>query len=222
MKCRTLKFRYLLYKTVFIAAVLSILPVLLGALTAPFYTQNLKYQDQIDITKDSYKKIKLEDFEKKTLSVLPDMDIRSDYPAPVPESSQYVRWQIFRGKGHSVEFNISQNAMVTHYVRSFSIWIYGTFLPGKLYVLVKDVNSDFHLIEIGNLKFRGWREMSVDIPDHVVQQTLTLNEKTGIQFMRIIFHPGINKGLKEWQHFYMDDISLSVREKFLLPPEIKR
>jgi len=56
-------------------------------------------------------------------------------------------------------------------VKSLDMWVWGSNLRYYIEVYFKDYQGVIHVLKLGNINFRGWRNMSVNIPTNIPQFT---------------------------------------------------
>jgi len=145
--------------------------------------------------------------------------ILTENSAPIIRSKKYLGWLIHPTAYENLHLNFIKPLIIHNHVRKIFIWVYGSFLPGMLSILIEDSFHRQHILKFGRLKFRGWKQLQILIPDHIVQKNRTLNANLPIKILKLIYAPGSLKRYKSWQFVFIDDLSIVERKKYLLPKE---
>jgi len=76
-------------------------------------------------------------------------------------------------------------------VRSLDMWVWGSNHHLSIDVYLRDQNGMIHIVRLGDLNFRGWRNLQVNVPASVSQPVRTLPREGGASFVkfRIWTHP---------------------------------
>jgi len=75
-------------------------------------------------------------------------------------------------------------------VRVVSVWVAGRNAPHTLFLQIRDFDGNLRELNMGDLNFTGWRQMSVAIPSSIRQQHRLNNHEAGISIVgfRVRFH----------------------------------
>jgi len=108
-----------------------------------------------------------------------------DYYLPYSDQKKYVL-------GIRVDFQKRGNNWFAIYpyrpiplegvVKSLEVWVCGRNKAHELSVIVEDIHGQEKTISLGKLDFLGWKRMSVNIPDGIVQYDYRFNQKRGLVF----------------------------------------
>jgi len=180
------------------------------------------------ILKTVYQETSLVNFENIDLSkqdllvsgpIKSSIKIHRSYPAPIKNSKKYLGWNIEGiNLGHIV-LNFGSSPKIKDHCYQINIWVYGNMNKAILYITLEDTLKNIHTLKVGSLKFRGWKKLTVVLPDHVNQQNLQINSQNEIRLIKLRVDPGPKSRFQPWQQFYIDDIIAITRPKYLLPDD---
>lgn len=146
-----------------------------------------------------------------------ELQLRSDYPAPLKESKKYLGVKVHGKNGNNVTITPTKPLEITDYSQSLSVWVYGKNFSGELSMLVRDATGQNRRFIFGKLNFLGWRKLTVTIPKDFQQEDKYLSQAKTIAIVNIQYNPGRTTPLKsdDWEYFYLDDITAKVRKKYV-------
>ena len=147
--------------------------------------------------------------------------ITSAFPAPVVNSKKYAGWYISENASETISLTFSQPKQVEGYCSRLNIWVYGTYLAGEISIMLKDSHENVHTLSFGNLRFRGWKKLSVAVPDEVIQKDLNLGINNPVSIIRISYNPGHEDREKKWNLFFIDELTAHTRSRYMLPGQAK-
>jgi hypothetical protein len=190
-----------------------------------FPVLSLNGQESNKASDSAYTEVILEDFEttvyeKKNLIFTVtraqegDIAVRDQYPAPIPESKKYLGVKIKGKKGDVFKISPAKELVINKYCRSIEVWAYGKNFSGELSMILQDANNKVHRLVFAKLDFLGWRKLKVTLTSKVNQQDEFLNQNKTMKILEFQYRPGNTDNLPKWQYFYMDNISVFVREKY--------
>lgn len=172
-----------------------------------------------------YSETKLESFEsppeekgvaKASRNYEFEAELADEYPAAVYGSEKYYAFR-FNGEGPGQgTFRFRTPVAISKHARELRLWAYGLHLPGTLHLLLEDTYGRVHLLKIGRLKYRGWRRLSVMVPDHIVQKDYNAGSPRTLKILGLSYRTGSPRPLKKKRLFFLDEMSATVRPKFLL------
>lgn len=197
----------------------------------PLYSQDKekkkeKVADDVRVDDKVYKEVTLENFEstiydKKNFTFREGKDrkasimIRSKYPAPIKNSKKYLGVKVYGSWGDVITIRPPKPLKIEKYCKNISLWVYGKNFSGELSLLVKDANGNSHRLIMGKLRFIGWRKLTVKISEDIPQQDKYLAQNRYMELIQIIYNPGNMARLPIWNYFYIDDILVTVRDKYV-------
>jgi|GEM_PF-2703024 len=215
--------------TVLIAGVLTaFVPPVRGADPVKPVNPN-KVADFADIDAKIYKSEMLENFEEKTIAeiFLPQenaatVNISRELTPPVSESTQYIAIRIPEPETRRVRLQFIKPPEVKSYCRAFTFWLNVEKLHARLSLIVEDREGRRHFLDSGELQFRGWRRMRLSVPQKVHQQDWYLNEKSALKLIgiEVVFARKYTKN--KLPLILIDEIAAEVREKYQVPPPLKK
>ncbi|MBN1501084.1 MAG: hypothetical protein JW982_13065 [Spirochaetes bacterium] len=182
--------------------------------------------EQEDIVGDQvYREIIIEDFEKNeysskngTLRITKDqqfdIQMRTDFPAPVKDSKKYMGIKLYGKQGDPLSIKPPVKLLISDHAQSISLWVYGKNFSGELSIMLKDANEKVHRLSMGKLNFLGWRKLTYRLGKTVAQEDKFLSQPKNLEILQIIYSPGNSGRLPMWHYFYIDDISAKVRKKY--------
>lgn len=188
-----------------------------------------KVADFSDIDAKIYKSEMLENFEEKTIAeiFLPQenaatVNISRELAPPVSESTQYVAIRIPEPETRRVRLQFIKPPEVKSYCRAFTFWLNVEKLHARMSLIVEDREGRRHFLDSGELQFRGWRRMRLPVPQKVHQQDWYLNEKSALKLIgiEVVFARKYTKN--KLPLILIDEIAAEVREKYQVPPPLKK
>jgi hypothetical protein len=69
-------------------------------------------------------------------------------------------------------------------VQNMDVWIWGANLRYYIDVFVRDYRGVVHTLRLGDISFPGWRNLRVNIPNHITQSRRTLPSYAGLTFVK--------------------------------------
>lgn len=188
-----------------------------------------KVADFADIDAKIYKSEMLENFEEKTISeiFLPQetaatVTISRELTPPVSESTQYIAIRIPEPETRRVRLQFAKPPEVKAYCRAFTFWLNVEKLHARLSLIVENREGRRHFLDSGELQFRGWRRMRLSVPQKVHQQDWYLNEKSALKLIgiEVVFARKYTKN--KLPLILIDEIAAEVRDKYQVPPALKK
>ena len=172
-----------------------------------------------------YTEIALEDFEstqytatnlKFTKSKEQDgsIQIRDQYAAEFNNSKKYLGVKVYGKRGDTFQVFPAKPLEIDKYCRSISMWVYGKNFSGELTIILQDAEGTNHRISFGKINFLGWKKLTVNLDKKIKQQDQYLEQEKKLRILHIQYRPGNVTLHPEWQYFYLDDITATVRDKY--------
>ncbi|HOP63055.1 MAG TPA: flagellar filament outer layer protein FlaA [Spirochaetota bacterium] len=206
---------------VFIIITLFILPVFSQDTKKP----EEKGDEVKQVIQKVYAEVALEDFENtqytqanlkftKTNEQEGSIQVRDQYAAEFNNSKKYLGIKVYGRQGDTYKIIPAKPLEIDKYCKSISIWVYGKNFSGQLVMILQDASGRNHTISFGKLNFLGWKKLTVNLSRRVKQQDSYLEQEKKLTILHLQYRPG-NKSLHpEWQYFYIDDITATVRDKY--------
>ena len=177
------------------------------------------------VSQSIYTEITLEDFETSqytntNLKFIQakeqegSLAIRDQYPAEFNNSKKYLGVKLFAKKGDTFQIFPPKPLEIKKYCKSISIWVYGKKFAGEISMMLQDVTGETHRITFGNTAFLGWKKLTVNLEPKIKQQDAYLEKEKALKILHIQYRPANDSLHPEWQYFYIDDITATVREKY--------
>lgn len=188
-----------------------------------------KVADFAEIESRIYRVEMLENFEDGELSEIlalqenqADVRLSRELVAPVSESTQYASIRVLAPETRRVRLQFKTPREVKGYCRAFNFWLNVEKPHARLTLIVEDRDHVRHFIDSGDLQFRGWRRMTLPVGQRIRQHDLYLGEKSVLKLIavEIVFSAKYTKG--KLPLILIDEISADVRDKYQLPPELKK
>lgn len=188
-----------------------------------------KVADFAEIESRIYKNEMLENFEEKQLAeiFLPqetaaDVSLARELTPPISESNQYVSVHIRESETRRVRLQFKTPPEVKGYCRAFNFWLSVEKLHARLTLIVEDREGKRHFLDSGDLQFRGWKKIRLPVAQRIRQHDLYLNEKAPMKVIgiEVVFAAKYTKG--KLPVILIDEIAAEVREKYEVPPALKK
>lgn len=140
--------------------------------------------------------------------------IRDQYPAEFNNSKKYLGVKLYAKKGDTFQIFPPKPLEITKYCKSISVWVYGKKFAGEISMMLQDVNGTTHRVTFGNTAFLGWKKLTVNLDPKIKQQDAYLEKEKTLKILHIQYRPANASLHPEWQYFYIDDITATVRDKY--------
>ncbi len=177
------------------------------------------------VTQNIYSEITLEDFETnqytnsnikftQSKEQQGSVAVRDQYPAEYNNSKKYLGVKVYAKKGDTFQIFPAKPLEIKQYCKSISMWVYGKKFAGELSIMLQDVNGDNYRISFGTATFLGWKKITVALDSRIKQQDEYLEKEKYMRLLHIQYRATNDTLHPEWQYFYIDDITATVREKY--------
>jgi hypothetical protein len=177
------------------------------------------------VSQTIYTEITLEDFETSQYSNTNlkfiqskeqqgSLQVRDQYAAEYNNSKKYLGVKVFAKKGDTFQIFPAKPLEINKYCKAISVWVYGKKFSGELTMIVQDVSGTNHRLVFGNLQFLGWKKLTVNLDKKIKQQDQYLEKEKSLRILHFQYRPGNDTLHPEWQYFYIDDITATVRDKY--------
>jgi hypothetical protein len=214
-------------KKIFICFILLlfILPAVSQDKKEPAKEPEKKAGEVEQVTQSIYTEIALEDFETSQYSNTNikfiqakeqqgSIAIRDQYPAEFNNSKKYLGVKLYAKKGDTFQIFPAKPIEITKYCKSISVWVYGKKFSGEFSMMLQDVNGTTHRVSFGNTAFLGWKKLTVNLDPKIKQQDAYLEKEKALKILHIQYRASNDSLHPEWQYFYIDDITATVRDKY--------
>ena len=188
-----------------------------------------KVADFAEIESRIYKIEMVENFEEKPLAEIfkaqdteADVALARELAAPVSESNQYVSIRVKTPETRRVRLQFKTPPEIKGYCRAFNFWLSVEKLHARISLIVEDREGKRHFLDSGDLQFRGWKKVRLPVAQRIRQHDLYLNEKSPLKVIgiEVVFSAKYTKG--KLPLILIDEISAEVREKYEIPPPLKK
>jgi len=204
---------------------LFIIPAISQDKKEPVKEPEKKAGEVDQVTQSIYTEIALEDFETnqysdKSIKFIKSKDqqgsaaVRDQYPAEFNNSKKYLGVKLYAKKGDTFQIFPPKPIEITKYCKSISVWIYGKKFAGELSMILQDANGTTHRITFGNTAFLGWKKLTVNLDPKIKQQDEYLEKEKALKILHVQYRAANDSLHSEWQYFYIDDITATVRDKY--------
>lgn len=185
-----------------------------------------KKLDNESVVQQIYSEEVLEDFESSsytpdknlkfdiTNQQVADLQIRDQFPAQYNNSKKYLGVKCFGRLGDIFRIVPAKELIIKKYCKNMNVWVYGKNFSGELQFVVQDVEGTVHNVSFGKLTFNGWRKLTAPVKKQVKQQNEYLEQEKSFRILYILYKPANDTQVPIWQYFYLDDITVTVRDKF--------
>ncbi|GEM_PF-3276037 len=137
---------------------------------------------------------------------------------PAPRSRKYLSVRSYGIQNESISILFPKPLEITDHISEVSVWIHGFFLPVEAYLILMDTDNKRVYIPLGNLKYRGWKRLSASIPEGFHQEDLYLKHNNPVAIIGFHFVPVSEKRQKRCFMFWLDQLEVKTRKRYLLPP----
>ena len=177
------------------------------------------------VSQSIYTEITLEDFEatqytNANLKFImakeqqASLAVRDQYPAEFNNSKKYLGVKLYAKKGDTYQIFPAKPLTISKYCKSISVWVYGKKFSGEFSMMLQDVDGTTHRITFGNTAFLGWKKLTVNLNPKIKQQDQYLEKENALKILHIQYRAANDSLHPEWQYFYIDDITATVRDKY--------
>jgi hypothetical protein len=81
-------------------------------------------------------------------------------------------------------------------------------------MILQDAAGTNHRLTFGKLNFLGWKKLTLNLAKKIKQQDAYLEQEKKLKILHFQYRPGNQTIHPEWQFFYLDDITATVRDKY--------
>jgi hypothetical protein len=69
-------------------------------------------------------------------------------------------------------------------VQSLDMWVWGSNLNYRIEAYVRDYRGVIHVLDLGNIKYQGWKDLRVQVPARIPQSKLVLPRLAALNFVK--------------------------------------
>ena len=191
-----------------------------------YYKQSNKTGELEKINEFIYSELMLDDFEataysNDNLKFMAGYDrdgvlsVSDQYPAPINNSKKYLGVKVYAKIGDTFQIIPANPIEITKYCKNISLWVYGEKNAGELSIVLQDSSGKNHFLHFGRIASNGWEKISKNIGHHIKQDIDYPDNKNSLKILHIQYRAVTKKSEPQWQFFYIDDITATVRDKYL-------
>ncbi len=92
-------------------------------------------------------------------------------------------------------------------VKNLDVWMWGSFHAFYVEAQVRDYRGIVHVLQLGNLDFRGWKDLQVDIPTSIPQSVSTLPSTKSLQLLKLVIWTTPNESVADF-YIYINQIKV--------------
>jgi hypothetical protein len=144
-----------------------------------------------------------------------DLSIRDRLPATA-DSRKYLEAKMHSGGDDVFIITPAKEILIEGHCRSIYLHARGIQTDGVLSFLLSDTAGKRHLLRVGRIRSSGWRKMEVRIGTTIAQEDDFLSQGKTIKILQIHYHTaGPEASSRRWEYLYLDDITATVRDRYL-------
>jgi hypothetical protein len=143
------------------------------------------------------------------------LSVGDKYPAPVNNSKRYLGVKVYAKRGDTFQIIPANPIEITKYCKAISLWVYGERSAGELSIMLQDSSGATHILNYGTIASNGWKKISKNLGTKIKQDIDYPDNKNSIKILHIQYRAFTKKTEPQWQFFYIDDITATVRDKYL-------
>ena len=92
-------------------------------------------------------------------------------------------------------------------VKNLDLWVWGSMYDFYLEVNVMDYRGISHVLPLGSLKYKGWRNLSVNIPNYIRQSVVYAPALKGLKLVKFILWTKPTEKVDDF-YVYLDEIKV--------------
>lgn len=144
-----------------------------------------------------------------------DLSIRDRLPATA-DSRKYLEAKMHTGGDDVFVITPTKEIIIEGHCRSIYLYAHGIQTDGMLSFLLLDTEGRSHLLRAGRINFSGWRKIEVSLGNTIAQADDFLNQGKTMKILQIHYHTaGPEISSRRWEYLYLDDITATVRDRYL-------
>lgn len=132
----------------------------------------------------------------------------ADVIAEGGESNQYIlgaKVEYFRSGYPWFSVTPPRPVKIPGITQEISVWVAGRNSDNKLSLYVRDNTSQVHKVGSESLTFMGWKNISVQVPSNIPQESYIGQNEEGIEFMGILVNVSAQSSFGKY-YIYFDNI----------------
>lgn len=92
-------------------------------------------------------------------------------------------------------------------VKNLDMWVWGSNHNYYLDVHLKDYRGIIHVLRLGDLNFRGWQNVKVNIPNSIPQDVAYVPQRQGLELVKLVLWTRPNANVAGF-YVYLDEIKV--------------
>ena len=114
--------------------------------------------------------------------------------------------QTGRGSDGSEQL-VPKNILFPGRVRNLDLWVWGSNFDYYLEVHVMDFRGIVHVLPLGSIKYRGWKNLTVNIPNYIPQSVVYAPALRGLQLVKFVMWTRPTEKVDDF-YLYFDEIKV--------------
>jgi hypothetical protein len=92
-------------------------------------------------------------------------------------------------------------------VKNLDMWVWGSDYNYYMDVQLRDYQGIVHVLRLGNINFKGWKNLRVDIPSSIPQNVVYVPQRKGLELVKIVLWTRPNEKVDGF-YVYLDEIKV--------------
>jgi hypothetical protein len=93
-------------------------------------------------------------------------------------------------------------------VRDMSVWVWGSNREYSLEVQLRDHRGIVHTLDFGDVAYRGWDNLRVQIPGYIPQEVVYVPQRRGLELVKFVLWTSPRERVNEF-YVYFDEIRIT-------------
>ena len=143
------------------------------------------------------------------------LTIRDRLPA-TGDSKNYLEARMHTGGDDVFVITPAKELFIEGHCTRIGLHAFGIKTAGILSLLIEDTGGRRHLLRAGTINFSGWRRIEIPLGPAVTQADDFLGQGKTMKILQIQYHTaGPEVSARRWEYLYLDDITATVRDRYL-------
>ncbi|HUX14185.1 MAG TPA: flagellar filament outer layer protein FlaA [Spirochaetia bacterium] len=92
-------------------------------------------------------------------------------------------------------------------VKSMDVWMWGSYHDFYVEAQVRDYRGMVYVLRLGSLAFRGWKDLTVDIPTYIPQSVTYLPATKNLQLVKLVIWTTPNEAVNDF-YVYVNQLKV--------------
>ena len=92
-------------------------------------------------------------------------------------------------------------------VKNLDLWVWGSNFDYYLEVHFMDYRGISHVVNMGSVKFKGWKNLAINIPNHIPQSVVYAPALKGLQLVKFVLWTTPMEKVDDF-YFYLDEVKV--------------